>query len=59
MEKLFKIVYEEGEPPIFHYGTCKNIYSMEGIFMSLMETDTQFRTQDVDEAHVRMIRDNN
>ena len=27
--------------------------------MSLMETDTQFRTQDVGEAHVRIIRNNN
>ncbi|KAJ4730274.1 Exostosin family protein [Melia azedarach] len=53
MEKLFKIfVYEEGEPPIFHYGTCKNIYSMEGVFLSLMETDTKFRTQNPEEAQV-------
>lgn len=53
MEKLFKIyVYEEGEPPIFHNGFCKNIYSMEGFFLSLMETDTKFRTQNPDEAHV-------
>ncbi|KAJ7964658.1 Exostosin family protein [Quillaja saponaria] len=53
MEKLFKIfVYEEGEPPLFHFGPCKNIYSMEGIFINLMETNTQFRTQNPDEAHV-------
>ncbi|XP_062107090.1 probable glycosyltransferase At3g07620 isoform X1 [Humulus lupulus] len=53
MEKLFKIfVYEEGEPPIFHNGPCKSIYSTEGIFLSLMESDTYFRTWDPDKAHV-------
>ncbi|KAK7306887.1 hypothetical protein VNO77_44847 [Canavalia gladiata] len=53
MEKLFKIfVYEEGEPPLFHYGPCKNIYSMEGIFINLLESNTQFRTQNPDAAHV-------
>ncbi|BBG99864.1 Exostosin family protein [Prunus dulcis] len=53
MESLFKIyVYEEGEPPIFHNGPCKNIYSMEGLFLSFMETDTKFRTLDPDKAHV-------
>ncbi|KAH7533542.1 probable glycosyltransferase At3g07620 [Ziziphus jujuba] len=53
MERLFKIfVYEEGEPPIFHNGPCKNIYSMEGMFLSFMETDTKFRTYNPDEAYV-------
>lgn len=53
MENLFKIfVYEEGEPPIFHNGPCKNIYSMEGLFLSFMETDTKFRTLDPVKAHV-------
>ncbi|XP_003601437.3 probable glycosyltransferase At3g07620 [Medicago truncatula] len=53
MEKLFKIfVYEEGEPPLFHYGPCKNIYSMEGIFINLLENNTLFRTQNPNEAHV-------
>ncbi|KAK8346028.1 hypothetical protein V6Z11_A07G189900 [Gossypium hirsutum] len=53
MEKMFKIfVYEEGEPPLFHYGSCKDIYSMEGLFMSLMEQDTRYRTWDPNEAHV-------
>lgn len=53
MESHFKIfVYEEGEPPIFHYGLCKDIYSMEGFFLNFMELDTQFRTHDPDEAHV-------
>ncbi|KAL5581662.1 hypothetical protein UlMin_014104 [Ulmus minor] len=53
MERLFKIyVYEEGEPPIFHNGPCKDIYSMEGMFLSFMESDTRFRTRDPDQAHV-------
>lgn len=53
MEKMFKIyVYEEGEPPLFHYGTCKNIYSMEGLFLSLMEQDKRYRTWNPDKAHV-------
>ncbi|WJX32777.1 hypothetical protein P8452_21064 [Trifolium repens] len=53
MEKLFKIfVYEEGEPPLFHYGPCKNIYSMEGIFINSLESNTLFRTQNPNEAHV-------
>ncbi|KAF5746193.1 glycosyltransferase [Tripterygium wilfordii] len=53
MERLFKIfVYEEGEPPLFHYGTCKNIYSLEGIFISLIETNTKFRTRNPDEAQL-------
>ncbi|KAG4906900.1 hypothetical protein AAZX31_20G058000 [Glycine max] len=53
MEKVFKIfVYEEGEPPLFHYGPCKNIYSMEGIFINSLEINSQFRTQNPDEAHV-------
>ncbi|XP_059661297.1 probable glycosyltransferase At3g07620 [Cornus florida] len=53
MESLFKIfVYEEGEPPIFHNGFCKDIYSLEGFFINLMEMNTHFRTRDPDEAHV-------
>ncbi|KAJ8748166.1 hypothetical protein K2173_000574 [Erythroxylum novogranatense] len=53
MENLFKIfVYEEGEPPLFHNGPCKYIFSTEGLFFSLMETNTHFRTYDPDEAQV-------
>ncbi|KAK2647759.1 hypothetical protein Ddye_015248 [Dipteronia dyeriana] len=53
MEKLFKIfVYEEGEPPLFHYAPCKSIYSMEGIFLSFIETKTKFRIRNLEEAHV-------
>ncbi|CAN6992352.1 hypothetical protein IGI04_003979 [Brassica rapa subsp. trilocularis] len=54
MEKMFKIyVYEEGDPPIFHYGLCKDIYSMEGLFLNFMENDVlTYRTRDPDKAHV-------
>ncbi|XP_047319771.1 probable glycosyltransferase At3g07620 [Impatiens glandulifera] len=53
MEKLFKIyVYEEGEPPIFHNGPSKSIYSIEGIFIASIEKDTMFRTRDPNKAHV-------
>ncbi|KAF5949043.1 hypothetical protein HYC85_015000 [Camellia sinensis] len=53
MERTFKIyVYEEGEPPIFHNGPCKDIYSMEGLFLSFMESNTHFRTRNPNLAHV-------
>ncbi|KFK38225.1 hypothetical protein AALP_AA3G084800 [Arabis alpina] len=54
MEKMFKIyVYEEGDPPIFHYGLCKDIYSMEGLFLNFMENDVlKYRTRDPEKAHV-------
>ncbi|XP_028786497.1 probable glycosyltransferase At3g07620 [Neltuma alba] len=53
MEKLFKVyVYKEGEPPLFHYGPCKDIYSMEGVFINSLEINKQFQTQNPDEAHV-------
>ncbi|XP_044493778.1 probable glycosyltransferase At5g03795 [Mangifera indica] len=53
MEKQFKVfVYEEGEPPVFHDGPCKSIYSMEGNFIYTMEVNGQFRTKDPEKAHV-------
>ncbi|KAF1860455.1 hypothetical protein Lal_00037800 [Lupinus albus] len=53
MEKQFKVfVYEEGEPPVFHNGPCKSIYSMEGNFIHAMEMNDQFRTRDPEKAHV-------
>lgn len=52
MEKQFKIfVYKEGEPPLFHDGPCKSIYSMEGNFIYEMETNTRFRTNNPEKAH--------
>jgi len=53
MEKQFKVfVYGEGEPPVFHNGPCRSIYSMEGNFIHRMEIDGHFRTKDPDKAHV-------
>lgn len=53
MEKLFKIyVYEEGDPPIFHNGPCKSIYSTEGRFIHEMEKGNKYRTRNPDEALV-------
>lgn len=53
MEKRFKVfIYEEGEPPLFHNGPCKSIYSMEGNFIHQMEIDSLFRTQNHEKAHV-------
>ncbi|KAJ7976029.1 Exostosin-like [Quillaja saponaria] len=53
MERQFKIfVYEEGEPPVFHNGPCKSIYSMEGNFIHGLEMNSQFRTRDPEKAHV-------
>lgn len=53
MEKQFKVfVYGEGEPPVFHNGPCRSIYSMEGNFIHRMEIDGHFRTEDPDKAHV-------
>ncbi|XP_031091718.1 probable glycosyltransferase At3g07620 isoform X2 [Ipomoea triloba] len=53
MESMFKIyVYEEGEPPLFHSGPCKDIYSLEGVFLNQIELEnTRFRTHNPDEAH--------
>nr|CAB3452199.1 unnamed protein product [Digitaria exilis] len=53
MEKLFKVyVYEEGEPPVFHDGPCRSIYSTEGRFIYSMEMESRLRTSDPDLAHV-------
>ncbi|KAJ0801497.1 putative xylogalacturonan beta-1,3-xylosyltransferase [Helianthus annuus] len=53
MEKLFKVyIYEEGEPPLFHKGPTFDIYSMEGVFLNLIEKDPNFRISDPDRAHV-------
>ncbi|KAH7840361.1 hypothetical protein Vadar_015939 [Vaccinium darrowii] len=53
MEKRFKVyVYEEGDPPIVHYGPCKNIYTSEGRFIVEMEQGKSgFRTRDAHRAH--------
>ncbi|KAJ7957117.1 Exostosin-like [Quillaja saponaria] len=52
MERLFKIyIYEEGEPPMFHDGPCKSIYSTEGRFIHEMEKGRFYRTKDPDQAY--------
>ncbi|KAE8666136.1 putative glycosyltransferase [Hibiscus syriacus] len=53
MEKQFKVfVYKEGEPPVFHDGPCRSIYSMEGNFIYQMDVDSKFQTNDPLKAHV-------
>lgn len=53
MEKLFKVyIYEEGEPPLFHKGPTFDIYSMEGVFLNLIEKDPNFQVSDPNRAHV-------
>ncbi|KAL2229349.1 UNVERIFIED_CONTAM: putative glycosyltransferase [Sesamum indicum] len=52
MEKRLKIfIYEEGDPPVFHFGPCKHTYAIEGIFMANMEV-SRFRTFDHNKAHL-------
>jgi hypothetical protein len=52
MEKGFKVfIYEDGDPPIFHYGTTKNTYAIEGYFLLALEA-SRFRTTDPNKAHV-------
>nr|GMD41538.1 probable glycosyltransferase At5g03795 [Ipomoea batatas]GME19674.1 probable glycosyltransferase At5g03795 [Ipomoea batatas] len=52
MERTFKVyVYEDGQPPVAHYGPCKSIYAIEGHFIHAMDF-SQFRTTDPDSAHV-------
>jgi hypothetical protein len=53
MEKNLKVyVYEEGEPPIFHEGPCRNLYSTEGTFIYEIEKNNQFRTKDPSKAQL-------
>ncbi|KAJ0982361.1 hypothetical protein J5N97_010616 [Dioscorea zingiberensis] len=53
---MFKVfVYEEGEPPLFHDGPCRSIYSMEGRFIHNMEVEKKLRTRDPDRAHVHFL----
>lgn len=52
MEKHFKIfVYEEGEPPVFHYSASEGILGIEGILIHQIEI-SKFRTNDPEKAHV-------
>ncbi|CAN4118870.1 unnamed protein product [Withania somnifera] len=52
MERHFKIyVYEDGEPPVFHYSSSKGILGIEGILIHQIEI-SKFRTNDPEKAHV-------
>ncbi|XP_059296285.1 probable glycosyltransferase At5g03795 isoform X2 [Lycium ferocissimum] len=52
MEKHFKIyVYEDGEPPVFHYSSSEGILGIEGILINQIEL-SKFRTNDPEKAHV-------
>ncbi|EPS58814.1 hypothetical protein M569_15998, partial [Genlisea aurea] len=54
MEKRFKIwVYKHGDPPLFHRGPMKEIYSIEGhVIDHIGSSDDRFATSDPDRAHV-------
>ncbi|KAJ4707861.1 Exostosin family protein [Melia azedarach] len=54
MERRFKVyVYREGEVPMTHYGPCKDLYTIEGRFISEIEHGAKrFKTSDPDQAHV-------
>ncbi|KAI3454219.1 hypothetical protein Pfo_010882 [Paulownia fortunei] len=54
MEKRFKVwVYKEGEPPLFHRGPMKDIYSIEGHVIDELESlGNRFAARDPEEAHV-------
>ncbi|KAL2250708.1 probable glycosyltransferase At5g03795 [Sesamum indicum] len=55
MEKLFKIyVYEDGEPPLYHYSKSLGILGIEGILIHQIEI-SKFRTRDPGKAHVYFI----
>nr|GLL36361.1 probable glycosyltransferase At5g03795 isoform X2 [Ipomoea trifida] len=52
MEKTLKVyVYEDGQPPVAHYGPCKSTYAIEGNFIHAMDF-SPFRTNDPDKAHL-------
>ncbi|KAK8914048.1 putative glycosyltransferase [Platanthera zijinensis] len=53
MEKTLKIyIYQEGKKPIFHQPLLGSIYSSEGWFMKLMESNRQFLVRDPRQAHL-------
>nr|GMD39536.1 probable glycosyltransferase At5g03795 [Ipomoea batatas] len=52
MEKRFRIfIYEEGEPPVFHYSFSKGILGIEGILIHQLEI-SKFVTKNPEKAHV-------
>ncbi|KAG6437289.1 hypothetical protein SASPL_102203 [Salvia splendens] len=52
MEKTLKIyIYEEGDPPLYHYGNSLGILGIEGIILHQIEISS-FRTTDPLRAHL-------
>ncbi|XP_019154885.1 PREDICTED: probable glycosyltransferase At5g03795 isoform X2 [Ipomoea nil] len=52
MEKTLKVyVYQEGDPPVFHFGPCKHTYAIEGYFIQAMDV-SPFKTSDPNQAHL-------
>lgn len=55
MEKTLKIyIYEEGEPPLFHYSKSLGILGIEGIIIHQIEI-SKFRTRDPNKAHLFLL----
>ncbi|KAF8099343.1 hypothetical protein N665_0245s0021 [Sinapis alba] len=53
MEKMLKVyVYKEGDKPIMHTPILGGIYSSEGWFMKLIESNNKFVTKDAAKAHL-------
>ncbi|XP_042483960.1 probable glycosyltransferase At5g03795 isoform X2 [Macadamia integrifolia] len=53
MERILKVyIYKEGNKPVFHQPILKGIYSSEGWFMKLMETNKQFVVRSPKKAHL-------
>lgn len=57
MEKRFHVwTYKEGEPPLFHDGPLKSIYSTEGQFIDEIESGkSKFSATSPDQAHAFFI----
>ncbi|XP_057779312.1 probable glycosyltransferase At5g03795 [Salvia miltiorrhiza] len=47
-------IYEEGEPPLFHYSKSLGILGIEGIIIHQMEI-SKFRTRDPQKAHLFLV----
>ncbi|KAJ0253191.1 Exostosin family protein [Hirschfeldia incana] len=53
MEKMLKVyVYKEGDKPIMHTPKLGGIYSSEGWFMKLIESNNKYVTKDATKAHL-------
>ncbi|KAL0746748.1 hypothetical protein Bca101_028750 [Brassica carinata] len=53
MEEMLKVyVYKEGDKPIMHTPRLGGIYSSEGWFMKLIESNNKYVTKDATKAHL-------